>query len=285
MYITIVKNRNSNPTILLRESYRQDGKVKNRTLANLTKWDGLRIEALKKALKGQFDGINGTPAIGQTFGTIFILKQIATELGIISALGKSKNAILSLFLILARVAHQGSRLSPLRWSKNMAVKEVLGLDKFNENDLYKALDWIEEHQERIEKKLFKHYIKNNQKPPALVLYDVTSSYFEGDKNELAEFGYNRDKKQGKKQIVIGMLTDILGEPLAVRVFKGNTSDPSTIYEQIDLVKKNFGIEEVVFVGDKGMIKSKGKEAINQEKWNYITTLSKAEIESLIKKDC
>ena len=167
----------------------------------------------------------------------------------------------------------------------MAVKEVLGLDKFNENDLYKALDWIEEHQERIEKKLFKHYIKDNQKPPALVLYDVTSSYFEGDKNELAEFGYNRDKKQGKKQIVIGMLTDILGEPLAVRVFKGNTSDPSTIYEQIDLVKKNFGIEEVVFVGDKGMIKSKGKEAINQEKWNYITTLSKAEIESLIKKDC
>jgi transposase len=103
----------------------------------------------------------------------------------------------------------------------------------------------------------------------MLLYDVTSSYFEGTENELAEYGYNRDKKKGKKQIVI-------------RVFKGNSADPSTIYEQIELVKSNFGIKNIVFVGDKGMIKGAGKEALTKEGWGYITTLSKVEIESLEK---
>ncbi|WP_341761620.1 IS1634 family transposase [Candidatus Tisiphia endosymbiont of Thecophora atra] len=283
MYITTVPNRNSRPAILLRTSYREDGKVLNKTLANLTNWDDLRIEAFKKMLKGEFDGLDGVPEVGESFGTIFLLKRIADEIGITKALGtRSKEALLSLFLVLARFAHQGSRLSSVKWAKSHAISDVLSVDSFDENHLYQALEWLEENQEKIELKLFKTYQKKNNKPPVMLLYDVTSSYFEGTENELAEYGYNRDKKKGKKQIVIGLLTDDHGEPLAVRVFKGNSADPSTIYEQIELVKSNFGIKNIVFVGDKGMIKRTGKEALSKEGWDYITTLSKVEIESLKK---
>lgn len=281
MYITVVPNRNSPPAILLRESYRsEDGKVRNKTIANLSKWDKMRIEALKRVLKGEFDSLEGIPEVGESFGTLFLLKHIAKEVGIISALGKGKQALLSLFLVLARFVHQGSRLSCVRWAKNHAVSDILGLDVFDENHLYKALEWLEENQEKIEKNLFKLYLKKNKKPLTMVLYDVTSSYFEGVDNELAEYGYNRDKKKGKKQIVIGLLNDDKGEPLAVRVFKGNTADPSTVYDQINIVKTNFGIKKIVFVGDKGMIRSRGKEALTKEGFEYITSISKLEIESL-----
>ncbi|WP_375333307.1 transposase [Candidatus Tisiphia endosymbiont of Xenochironomus xenolabis] len=110
-------------------------------------------------------------------------------------------------------------------------------------------------------KLFKTYQKQNNTPPVMLLYDITSSYFEGTENELEEYGYNRDKKKGKKQIVIGLLTDDHGEPLAVRVFKGNSADSSTIYAQIELVKSNFGIKNIVFVGDKGMIRGQVKRLL------------------------
>lgn len=283
MYITSVPNRKSPPAILLRESYREDGKVQSHTLANLTHWDPLRVDAMKKALKGEFDGINGVPEVGESFGTLFVLKQIASEIGLTKALGRTREAVLSLFLILARVAHHGSRLSAVRWAKYHAVHDILGLEDFDENHLYKTLDWLEANQEKIEKKLFDNYISKHNKPSMMALYDVTSSYFEGTHNELSEFGYNRDKKKGKRQIVIGLLTSEDGEPLAVRVFRGNTSDPSTIRDQIELIRNNFGIEKVVLVGDKGMIRSTGKSQINEENWNYITTLSKMEIESLVNK--
>lgn len=284
MYVTEVANRNSPPAILLRKSYREEGKVKNKTLANLSKWDPLRIEAFKKMLKGEFDGVDGAPEVGESFGTVFVLKKICDEIGITKAIGtKNKNALLSLFLVLARFAHQGSRLSSVKWAKNHAVSDVLNLDSFDENDLYQALEWLESQQEKIELKLYKNYLKTHGAPPVMLLYDVTSSYFEGAQNELAEYGYNRDKKNGKKQIVIGLLADEKGEPLAVRVFRGNSADPSTVSDQIELVKSNFGIKHVVFVGDKGMIKSTAKEAIGVEEWDYITSLSKVEIESLEKK--
>ena len=284
MYIATVPNRNSPPAILLRESFREDGKVKNRTLANLSKWDPLRIAALEKALKGEFDGIEGVPEIGKTFGLLFALKSLATECGITKVLGKTHKGLLSLFLVLARLSHNGSRLSAVRWSESQAVEEILGLEKFDEDDLYDALDWLEENQETMEKKLYQNYLKTHTKPPLMVLYDVTSSYFEGNQNELAEFGYNRDKKRGKKQIVIGLLTDDEGEPLAVRVFKGNTTDPTTMQTQIDLAKENFGITDVVFVGDKGMIKSTGKSSLSAVGLQYITSLSKREITTLIKQE-
>ena len=132
-------------------------------------------------------------------------------------LGTSAEGRLALFLVLARIAHGGSRLSAVRWAGQHTVGDVLGLDAFDEDGLYAALDWLAGRQERIERDLYREHVRRHGKPPALVLYDVTSSYFEGESNELGEYGYNRDGKKGKLQIVIGLLTAEDGDPLAVRV--------------------------------------------------------------------
>jgi hypothetical protein len=282
MYIATVPNRRSPPAILLRESYREGGKVRTQTLANLTGWQPQRIEALRRALKGDFDGLGGDPVSGQVFGVLFALKQLADRIGLSQALGRGEQAKLALFLVLSRIAHQGSRLSAVRWAAQQAVEEVLGVSGFDEDDLYAALDWLAEHQQRIEQRLYERYVQDRGHPPVLVLYDVTSSYLEGTENELGAYGYNRDGKRGKLQIVIGLLTADDGEPLAVRVFEGNTADPSTVAEQIRLLKERFGIEEVVLVGDRGMIKAKGKEALSAEGWKYITALTNAQVRTLLK---
>src|SRR6516164_5552772 len=284
MYISSIPNRNSPPAVLLRESFRENGKVKNRTLANLSHWNPARIEALRRALRGDFDHVEPCEAaLGPIFGMLYVLKQIADALGISGVFGNSRLAKLGLFLILARVAHQGSRLSAVRWAADHAVSEVLGLGSFDEDDLYAALDDLCARQEKIEQALFRLYLRQKAAPPRLFLYDVTSSYLEGEQNELGEFGYNRDGKKGKLQIVIGLLTDAQGEPLAVRVFEGNRSDPTTVAEQIKIVKEQFRVEELVFVGDRGMIKSKGKQALEQAKLRYITALTDPQIRGLLKR--
>ena len=285
MYIANIPNRKSPPAILLRESYREDGKVRTRTLANLTHWKLERLEALRRALKGEFDDIgDGNEECGKIFGVTFALRQLIDQIGISRALGKSDESKFIMFMIIARIAHGGSRLSSVRWSEQHEIEDILGITEFDENDLYNSLDWLEQAQTKLEENLYKQYIKNNGKPPVVVLYDVTSSYFEGEQNELASFGYNRDKKNRKKQIVIGLLTGDDGEPLAVRVFEGNTSDPTTIPEQVELLKNQFGIKDVVIVGDRGMIKFKQKKVIEAEQWSYITALTKAQIQTLIKKN-
>lgn len=284
MYVHKIPNRTSPPAILLRQSYREGGKVKTRTLANVSHWPPERIEALRRALKGEFDGVipEGQPISGPIFGVLFVLKAVADRLGLTKALGPSRVARLALFLVLARVAHQGSRLSAVRWAQNHTVAEVLGVGRFDEDDLYGALDWLAEHQEAIEQKLYRGYVKRNGAPPVLVLYDVTSSYLEGEHTELADWGHNRDGKRGKKQVVIGLLTAADGEPLAVKVFWGNTSDPTTIADAIEALKERFGIEEVVFVGDRGMVKSKGKEALRGGGFRYITALTDPQVRKLLR---
>lgn len=282
MYIATVPNRHSPPAILLREAYREDGKVKNRTLANLSSWKPERIEALRRALKGEFDGGSVDVQSGEIFGVLFVLKQLADDLGISRALGKSIDARLTLFLILARIAHGGSRLSAVRWAKQHVVEDVLGLKAFDEDDLYAALDWVAQQQTQIETRLYQSYLKRGGQPPALVLYDVTSSYLEGEYNELAAYGYNRDGKRGKKQIVIGLLTAADGEPLSCRVFEGNTADPSTLARQITLLKEQFKVEEVVLVGDRGMVKAKGQKALDEQGLKYITALTQAQVRTLLK---
>jgi transposase len=284
MYIATVPNRNSPPALLLRESFRQNGKVKNRTLANLTHWPAARIEALRRLLRGEFDqaaDLSVAPQLGPVFGLLFVLHRIAEGLGIGRALGYSRLAKLGLFLVLARVAHQGSRLSAVRWAEDQAVAEVLGLGKFDEDDLYAALDDLAARQERIEKALFRRYLARRGQPPRLFLYDVTSSYLEGEKNELGEYGYSRDGKRGKRQIVMGLLADEEGEPLAVRVFEGNRSDPTTVVEQIKVLQEQFGVKELVFVGDRGMVKSPGKEALSAAGLRYITALTDPQIRRLL----
>ncbi|SBT09858.1 transposase [Candidatus Accumulibacter aalborgensis] len=282
MYIARVPNRKSRPAILLRESYREGGKVCTRTIANLTNWAPERVVAMERLVKGEFDDWSGEMTSGEIFGVLLALKQLADQVGITRVLGSAAESKLNLFLILARIAHGGSRLSAVRWAKQHTVADVLGVEGFDEDDLYAALDWLASQQERIERELYQAYVKEQGQPPVLVLYDVTSSYFEGECNELGQYGYNRDGKRGKQQIVIGLLTAEDGEPLAVRVFEGNTADPTTVASQITILKEQFGIAEVVMVGDRGMIKAKGKAALSAEGFRYITALTDAQIRTFLK---
>ena len=214
MYIATVPNRHSPPAILLRESFREGGKVRPRTLANRTSWAPERIEALRRALKGEFDGLSGDlpPTCGPIFAVLFVLKQLADRLGLTRVLGKERRAKLALFLVLVRVAAQGSRLSAVRWAANHAVAETLGLGRFDEDDLYAALDALAPRQTQIEETLYRVSRRQTGLSPTVVLYDVTSSSFEGECHALAAFGDNRDKKAGKAQIVIGLVTTGQGEP-------------------------------------------------------------------------
>jgi len=274
MYIATVPHRHSPPAILLRESFREDGKVRTRPLANLTSWAPERIEALRRTLKGEFDDCSGdlTPTCGPIFAVLFVLKQLADRIGLTRVLGTERPAKLALFLVLVRIAAQGSRLSAVRWAANHAVAETLGLGRFDEDDLYAALDALAPRQQQIEDTLYRVARRQMEVSPTVVLYDVTSSSLEGECNELAAFGYNRDKKPGKAQIVIGLVTTSHGEPLAVQVFDGNTSDPLTVPAQVETLRTRFGITEVVFVGDRGMVKSKGKTALAAAGSKYITAL-------------
>ncbi len=296
MYVERVKSKQHGKVyeqILLRESYREKGgarsAVKKRTLLNLTKYPQSVILAIDLALKHKNDlkqlekVLQGhiTLKQGPSVGAVWVLWRLARDIGLTKVMGKSKNALLCLWMILARLLDQGSRLSAVRLAKDHAACELMGLDDFNENDLYKALDWISDHQDRIEKKLFHHTY--GQSKPTLFLYDVTSSYLEGDRNELGDWGYNRDKKRGKKQIVIGLLCDEEGAPISIKVFKGNTADIKTFADQIDKTAKEFGCEKVTFVGDRGMIKSGQIEDLSQVGFNYITAITKAQIRSMITK--
>jgi hypothetical protein len=278
MYVAEIPNRSSPPAILIRESFRENGKVKNRTIANISSWPPQRIEALRLLLRGDLDAVAlSQPTSGPVFGLLHALSQVADGIGLSSALGKSKLGKLALFLVLARASHQGSRLSAILWARDHAVAEVLGLGEFDEKDLYSALDDLCARQENIEKALLRQYLDHHGAPPSLVLYDVTSSYLEGEHNALGDFGYNRDGKEGKLQIVIGLLADPSGGPLAVRVFSGNTGDPSTVAGQIDALTKQFAIKEVIFVGDRGMVKKAGKQALGEAGFRYISALTDPQI--------
>ena len=279
-----VKDKVYHSTLLM-HSYREDGKVKHRVISNLSKWPEELVEQLDLLLKGgkvtKLSDIKHKQ--GKAYGAIKVIYEISKRLGIAKALGKSESGMLSLFMIMGRIITNGSRLFLCNWAKDEAIEDVLGVSDFNEDHLYKALDWLCENQSKIEQKLFKmrHTTEN---PKELFLYDVTSSYLEGTQNELANWGYNRDKKRGKKQIVIGLLTDKLGIPVSVEVFKGNTSDPQTVLSQIKKLAANFGVEKVVFVGDRGMIKSSQITDLNSEGWHYITAITKAQIGKLINDD-
>ncbi len=279
--------------VLLRRAFRKDGKVKHETLGNLSQCSKEEISAIRFALKNK----DRLPEIisqgshpdfsfrqGLSVGAVYLVCEIAKRLGIFTALGTDRNARLALWQICARVIDQGSRLSAVRLATSHAACDVLGINaSFDEDDLYTNLDWLCENQSRIEQRLFK--VSYPDKKPKIFLYDVTSSYLEGMHNELAAFGYNRDGKKGKKQIVVGLLCDEYGCPLSIEVFKGNTSDVKTMPEQIQKVAQRFGCTEVTFVGDRGMIKSSVIDELKQhENFHYITALTTPQIETLMKKD-
>ena len=282
MYIDTIPNRQSPPAILLRESIRRGRHIHKHTIANISHWAPERILAMKRALRGDFDRLPEVTATnGPAFGLLYTLKTVADQIGITAALGSKPMGKLALFLTLARVGDQGSRLSAVRWAHDQAVSEVLGCPPFQEDDLYDALDEVAQRQEAIETKLYRRGIQTQGQAPVLFLYDVTSSYLEGEHNELAEYGYDRDGKRGKKQIVIGLLTEETGEPLSVKVFAGNTADCTTVADQIQVIQKQFQAQEVVLIGDRGMIKWKGKEELRKLLFSYITALTDPQIRKLL----
>jgi len=204
---------------------------------------------------------------------------MARQLGIVEALGNSRQGKLALWQVISRVIDQGSRLSAVRLAGSHAACDILGLAPFNEDNLYENLDWLDKNQSKIEDRLFKSLYPD--KKPGLYLYDVTSSYLEGVCNELAAFGYCRDGKKGKRQIVIGLLCDESGKPLSIEVFVGNTQDTATVASQIQKVAKRFNGGDITFVGDRGMIKNKQVEDLTEYGFHYITAITKPQIESLL----
>ena len=217
---------------------------------------------------------------GLSVGAAYSLFKAAQDLGIVKAFGNTQEAKLSLWMILARLIEPGSRIANVILAQTHAAVDIIGMDKFNEDNLYDVMDWLESHQRIIEKRLFNS--RYGEQKPVLYLYDVTSSYLEGMKNEYADFGYNRDKKRGKMQIVIGLLTDDNGLPISIEVFQGNTSDVKTFTSQIRKLADEFGCESVTMVGDRGMIKTEQIADLDNEKFYYITATTKPQMETLLK---
>jgi hypothetical protein len=269
---------------LLRTSFRQNGKVCHKTLLNLSGCSNDEVAALKLALKhkgalNSLTAINDIDSVsGKRIGAVWALNVVAARLHLAKTLGSHQNGKLALLQVMARLINQGSRLSAVRLAKSHALCEILGIDRLDENDLYGNLVWIAEHQESIEKKLFSFRFPNAT--PTLFLYDVTSSYLEGTENELGRFGYNRDGKKSKMQIVVGLLCGPDGLPVAVRVFEGNTNDTKTVSEQIRILAHSFGVKEVTLVGDRGMLKGPQIEALPED-FRYITAISKPQIVTML----
>jgi DDE family transposase len=292
MYVDISSLRQNGKTYtryLLRECYREEGKIKHRTIANLSRCSPQEIEAVRLALRHKQElaalgSIKDAVQLhqGPSIGAVWLVYQVARELGIEQALGSSRQGRLALWQVIARVIDQGSRLSAVRLAATHAACDVLGLERFDEEELYGNLDWLSVHQAEIEDRLFQ--LQPQEPASGLFLYDVTSSYLEGEHNELGAFGYNRDGKRGKRQLVMGLLCNGGGRPLSIEVFAGNRQDPKTFTPQIKKVAKRFGGREITFVGDRGMIKSPQIEALGERQFHYITAITKPQIEVLLKSD-
>lgn len=289
MYIDTVPNRNSPPCILLRESYRVGKKVKKRTLANLTDWPPELVEEFRALLRGgtivenlaeSFEVVRAYPH-GHVAAVLGPLRRIGLEK--ILSTDRSRERDLAVAMIVSRILNPASKLATARGFSSEtcshSLGRVLGLDCVREGELYKALDWLGDRQERIEKKLAQKHLKNG----VLVLYDITSTYFEGRTCRLARYGHSRDGRKDKLQIVFGLLCTAEGIPIAVEVFEGNTKDSRTVGRQIRKIREGFGLERVVLVGDRGMITQAriDEELRGEEGLGWITALTAIQIRKLL----
>lgn len=288
MFIDIVPNRNSPPAVLLREGYREGGKVKKRTLANLSKLPPEAIEALKRVLAGQtlvsteehLDIERSLPhgAVAAVVGTI---KKLGLDQLLHSRRSTERDRAVA--LVAARVLEPSSRLALARMldpeTATSTLAEVLGVERTSSDQLYAAMDWLLRAQARIEKKLASRHLSEG----TLLLYDVTSTYFEGRSCPLAALGHNRDGKKGKLQIVVGLLCAPDGCPVAVEVYPGNTGDPRTLASQIFKVRERWGLQHVVWVADRGLLTdARIEEEIRPvEGLDWITALRSPAIGALV----
>ncbi|MCI0483377.1 MAG: IS1634 family transposase [candidate division NC10 bacterium] len=290
MYIATVPNRSSPPAILLRESYRDGKKVKTKTLSNISHWPKEKIDSLRRVLQGDtlvspedvFEIKRSLPH-GHVASVLGILRKFDIERLLDREVSRERS--LTVAMIVSRIIEPRSKLATARGLTEdtafSSLGEELDVALVNENELYRAMDWVLQSQERIENALAKRHLSGAN---TLVLYDVTSVYFEGRTCPLAKLGHNRDGKKDKLQIVVGLLTNIDGCPCAIEVFPGNTGDPKTLAAQVKKIKERFSIERVILVGDRGMItEARLREDIKGvEGLDWITALRSPAIAKLLK---
>ena len=289
MYVVRVPNRGSPPAVLLRESYREDGKVKNRTLANLSAWPEAKVDALSRVLKGQPPPVS----LGEAFEITRSLPHghVAAVLGTARQLGldelidhvPSRSRDLVVAMAAAQVIAPDSKLAIARGLRDQtaasSLGEVLGLGACDEDDLYAAMDYLRDRQEKIEDALAARHLAGG----TLVLYDVSSAAFEGRTCPLGAIGHPKDGVRGRLQIVYGLLTSRDGIPVAIEVFAGNTGDPATVASQVTKLKDRFGITRVVLVGDRGMLTAaRLREDVRPAGLDWITALRAPQVKALVR---
>jgi len=287
MYIDVVPNRNSPPAVLLRQSIREGGKIRKVTLANLSDWPAEQVDNLRRVVKGE-----ALVPVGEAFTILRSLPHghVAASLGTLRRLGlervldrnPSRERDLAVAMIVARVLEPASKLATVRGleaeSSSSSLGACLGLGPVSEDELYAALDWLIERQSQIERQLAARHLEEG----SLVLYDLTSTYFEGRHCPLAHYGHSRDERSGNLQIVFGLLTDYEGRPVAVEVFEGNTGDPKTVAAQIEKLRTRFGLERVILVGDRGMLTSaRIEQDLKPAGLDWITALRSTQISQLV----
>jgi len=283
MYIETVPNRNSRPAILLREGWREGKKVRKRTLANLTDWPGEKVEALRRLLKGErLVAAQDAFAIERSLphGHVAALLAMTRRIGLdrLLAARPCRERDLVLAMILERLLHPASKLATTRLWHTTSLAQELGVEDADVDQLYGAMDWLLECQDRIEQALARRHLGAG----APVFYDVTSSYYEGRSCPLMRFGHNRDGKKGKPQLVYGVLTGRGGRPVAVAVYPGNTGDPATLPDQLDKLKERFGLARVVLVGDRGLLTETQIARLRQHpQLGWVAALRSAAIRRLV----
>ncbi len=288
MYVAVVPNRGSPPAILLRQSYREDGKVKNRTLANLSHWPADKVDDLRAVLKGQSPKLELTGAFEITrslpHGHVAAVLGSAEKLGIAELIdpAPSRNRDLVCAMLAATVIAPGSKLATARGLRTQTATSslgaVLGVAGADEDDLYAAMDWVLERKNGIETQLAARHLVNG----TLVLYDVSSAAFEGRTCPLGAIGHARDGVKGRRQIVYGLLCSPTGVPIAIEVFEGNTADPKTLKAQIDKLKTRFGLTPIALVGDRGMLTTaRIRDELRPAHLDWISALRAEQIRVLV----
>jgi hypothetical protein len=276
---------------LLRHTYREDGKVRHKTIANLSKMPEAMVDAVEAALKGQALVPAGQAAVtvaqSLPHGHVAAVYAMAAKLCLPALLGPAgRQRDLALALVLSRVAHPGSKLSTLAWWHDTTLGADLGIEDATTDEAYAAMDWLQERQEAIEARLARRHLAPDANPSRMALFDLSSSWLEGSHCPLGARGYSRDGKKGNVQIEYGLLTDPQGRPVAVRVFEGNTADPAAFTEIAGVVKNTFGLKRMVMVGDRGMITSARIDALKEldGKYAWITALRAPAIKKLMADD-
>jgi hypothetical protein len=288
MYVARIPNRGSPPAILLRESYRQGGKVKNRTLANLSHWPEPKVDALARTLKGLPPKLDLSQAFEITrslpHGHVAAVLGTARRLGVEELIDAtpSRTRDLVTAMLVAQVIDPGSKLAVARGLRaetaTSSLGQLLGVASCDEDDLYAAMDWVLERKEVIENALAARHLVNG----TLVLYDVSSAAFEGRTCPLGAIGHPRDGVKGRLQIVYGLLCSPAGIPIAIEVFEGNTADPNTLAAQITKIKTRFGLSRVCLVGDRGMLThARIRDEVRPGQLDWISALRAPQIKALV----